>query len=45
VLRGTRTLDQIQTLDPDLNQAICHMMDLSVESVTVAARRFITETA
>jgi ADP-heptose:LPS heptosyltransferase len=45
VLRGTRTLDQIRTLDPDLSQAICHMMDLSVESVTVAAHRLVFETA
>jgi ADP-heptose:LPS heptosyltransferase len=45
VLRGARTLDQIRTLDPDLNQAICHMMDLSVESVTVAAHRLVSETA
>lgn len=45
VLRGARTLDQIQTLDPDLSQAICHMMDLSVESVVAASRRLIAETA
>jgi ADP-heptose:LPS heptosyltransferase len=45
VLRGARTLDQIRTLDPDLSQAICHMMDLSVESVVAAARRLVSETA
>lgn len=45
VLRGARTLDQIRTLDPDLSQAICHMMDLSVESVVAAARRLLSETA
>lgn len=45
VLRGARTLDQIRTLDPDLSQAICHMMDLSVESVVGASRRLIAETA
>lgn len=44
VLRGARTLDQIRTLDPDLSQAICHVMDLSVESVVVGARRLISET-
>jgi ADP-heptose:LPS heptosyltransferase len=45
VLRGARTLDQIRTLDPDLSQAICHMMDLSVESVVAGARRLISDTA
>lgn len=45
VLRGARTLDQIRTLDPDLSQAICHMMDLSVESVVAAARRLVSDTA
>ena len=44
VLRGARTLDQIRTLDPDLSQAICHMMDLSVESVVAAARRLVSDT-
>ncbi|MCA6278614.1 MAG: glycosyltransferase family 9 protein, partial [Phenylobacterium sp.] len=44
VLRGARSLDQIRTLDPDLRQAICHMMDLSVDSVVAAARRLVTET-
>ncbi|MFM8821405.1 MAG: glycosyltransferase family 9 protein [Phenylobacterium sp.] len=43
-LRGPRTLDQIRTLDPDLSQAICHMMDLSVESVVAGARQLIDET-
>ncbi|MFM8375637.1 MAG: glycosyltransferase family 9 protein, partial [Phenylobacterium sp.] len=45
VLRGARTLEQIRTLDPDLSQAICHMMDLSVESVVGAARKLVSETA
>jgi ADP-heptose:LPS heptosyltransferase len=45
VLRGARTLDQIRTLDPNLSQAICHMMDLSVDSVVAAARRLVSETA
>ena len=44
VLRGARSLDQIRTLDPDLSQSICHMMDLSVESVLAASRRLVSET-
>lgn len=37
VVRGPRSFDQIRAADPALNQAICHMMDLSVETVAAAA--------
>jgi ADP-heptose:LPS heptosyltransferase len=37
-LRGPRTLDEFKALDPRLNQAIQHMMDLPAERVLKAAR-------
>lgn len=37
VVRGQRTLEQIRSQDPKLEQAVCHMMDLSVEAVVAAA--------
>lgn len=37
VVRGQRSLDQIRAVDPKLEQAVCHMMDLSVEAVVAAA--------
>lgn len=43
--RGARTFDQIRAQDPKLNQAICHMMDLSVETVLHAAEGLLAETA
>jgi ADP-heptose:LPS heptosyltransferase len=42
-IRGARTLEQIQTVDPHLNQAICHMMDLGVEPVLRAAEQMLAE--
>lgn len=44
VLRGPRSFDQIRSVDPDFGQAICHMMDLSVESVVSAARDLLKAT-
>jgi ADP-heptose:LPS heptosyltransferase len=43
-IRGARDLDQIKALDPHLNQAICHMMDLTVETVLKAAEQLLAET-
>lgn len=44
VVRTARSFEQIQALDPKLNQAICHMMDLSVETVARAAIELLAET-
>jgi ADP-heptose:LPS heptosyltransferase len=43
-VRGARTFEEIRAQDPDLNQQICHMMELRVDAVTAAARRLIEET-
>jgi ADP-heptose:LPS heptosyltransferase len=43
-VRGARGFEEIRALDPNLNQEICHMMELRVEAVTAAARRLIEET-
>ncbi|MDE2487838.1 MAG: glycosyltransferase family 9 protein [Alphaproteobacteria bacterium] len=43
-IRGPRTFEQIRNLDPKLNQAICHMMDLSVETVFHAAEDLLAAT-
>ncbi|MDR3513065.1 MAG: glycosyltransferase family 9 protein [Caulobacteraceae bacterium] len=44
VLRGPRDLEAFRKLDPDLDQAICHMLDLSVDTVLGAAKRALAET-
>jgi ADP-heptose:LPS heptosyltransferase len=44
VLRGPRSLDQIRHVDPQLQQAVCHMMDLTVEAVVAAAVQLHDET-
>jgi len=44
VVRGPRTFDQFVALDPNLNQAIGHMMDLSTGNVMEAAERLIRDT-
>jgi ADP-heptose:LPS heptosyltransferase len=44
VVRGPRSFEEIHTLDPDLNQRVCHMMDLGVDRVYEAARALLTET-
>lgn len=43
-LRGSRNFDQFKAMDPGLNQAISHMMDLSVDSVVKAAEKLIKKT-
>jgi ADP-heptose:LPS heptosyltransferase len=43
-VRGARGFEEIRALDPQLNQEICHMMELRVDAVTAAARRLIDET-
>ncbi len=43
-VRGQREFAAIRRLDPELNQAICHMFDLSVETVVEAAVRLLRET-
>lgn len=44
VLRGPRDFDAFRRLDPDLKQAVCHMMDLSVDTVLDAATRLLADT-
>ncbi|QUD87158.1 glycosyltransferase family 9 protein [Phenylobacterium montanum] len=44
VVRGSRDLAAIRKVDPELNQAVCHMFDLSVDSVVEAAARLLKET-
>jgi ADP-heptose:LPS heptosyltransferase len=41
-VRGPRSFEQIRAIDPKLNQAICHMMDLSVDRVLHAAEALLT---
>jgi len=43
-LRGPRDFETFQRLDPQLNQAVCHMFDLPVPWVTKAARALLDET-
>lgn len=38
VVRGPRTFAEIRAVDPDLNQPVCHMLDLKVEQVVEQAR-------
>ena len=44
VVRGGRSFEEIKALDADLNQRVCHMMDLSVDRVYEAARALLAET-
>lgn len=37
VVRGPRSFDQIRAKDPELNQPVCHMLDLRVEPVVKSA--------
>jgi ADP-heptose:LPS heptosyltransferase len=43
-LRGPRSFEQIRAVDPGFQQALCHMMDLSVEAVARAASELLSET-
>jgi ADP-heptose:LPS heptosyltransferase len=45
VVRGGRSFEELRAIDPDLNQSVCHMMDLSVDRVYEAARTLLAETA
>jgi ADP-heptose:LPS heptosyltransferase len=44
VVRGGRSFDQIRATDPNFSQALCHMMDLSVDRVVEAARTLLADT-
>lgn len=44
VVRTPRTLEDFRMVDPNLNQAINHMLDLRVDPVVRAARRLWAET-
>jgi len=44
VARGPRTYEQIRAVDPSFGQALCHMMDLSVETVAEAAEELLAAT-
>ena len=43
-VRGGRGFDDIRVQDPKLNQATCHMMDLSVAAVVAGALALLEET-
>jgi ADP-heptose:LPS heptosyltransferase len=45
VARGPRSYEQIRAVDPGFGQALCHMMDLPVETVADAAEALLAETA
>ncbi|MFO1014660.1 MAG: glycosyltransferase family 9 protein [Caulobacteraceae bacterium] len=40
-LRGPRGFQEIKAADPNLNQALCHMMDLTAEAVVAEAKALI----
>jgi ADP-heptose:LPS heptosyltransferase len=44
VVRGPRTYEQIRAVDPSFGQALCHMMDLTVETVGEAAEELLAAT-
>ena len=44
VVRGPRDFQQILAVDPSFQQELCHMMDLTVETVVAAARDLLAET-
>jgi ADP-heptose:LPS heptosyltransferase len=44
VVRGGRSFEDIIAADPGSNQALCHMMDLSVDRVYEAARTLLADT-
>lgn len=44
VARGPRTFEQIRSVDPGFGQALCHMMDLTVETVVEAAEELLAAT-
>jgi ADP-heptose:LPS heptosyltransferase len=44
VARGLRSYDQLRAADPEFTQALCHMMDLSVDRVFNAAVELLAQT-
>jgi ADP-heptose:LPS heptosyltransferase len=44
VVRGPRSFEQIRAVDPGFGQALCHMMDLTVETVAAAAEELLAAT-
>jgi ADP-heptose:LPS heptosyltransferase len=44
-VRGSRDFEAFKRIDPRLDQAICHMMDLGIDHVARAARDLLAETA
>ena len=42
VARGPRSFEQIRSIDPGFDQALCHMTDLTVETVAAAAEDLLT---
>jgi ADP-heptose:LPS heptosyltransferase len=44
VARGPRSYEQIRAADPSFGQALCHMMDLTVDTVAEAATSLLAET-
>jgi ADP-heptose:LPS heptosyltransferase len=44
VVRGGHSFEEICAIDPGRNQAVCHMMDLSVDRVYEAARALLADT-
>ena len=44
-VRGSRDFETFKRIDPRLDQAICHMMDLGVETVTRAAGELLAHVA
>ena len=43
-VRGSRSFEAIRAADPSLDQSVCHMLDLQVESVTAAAAALLART-
>jgi ADP-heptose:LPS heptosyltransferase len=44
VVRGPRDFEQVRAVDPSFTQELCHMMDLSVETVGKAAKELLAAT-
>ncbi|MDB5434302.1 MAG: ADP-heptose--LPS-heptosyl transferase [Phenylobacterium sp.] len=44
IVRGPRSYEQIRAVDPGFGQALCHMMDLPVDTVVRAAEELLAAT-
>ena len=44
VVRGPREYEQVRAVDPGFTQELCHMMDLSVDTVAKAAKDLLAQT-